>query len=995
MNNLREGERRYVTVLFSDMKGFTSLSEKMDPEEMDALMDEVFSAFESVVLRFDGVVEKYIGDALVAVFGAPSIHEDDPARAVNAALDFQSELRHLNRMLRRRDVEVTFRTGINTGLVTTGKRGQFEVVTGHTMSVASRLEAAAPPAGVLVSESTKEKCESEFLFSESIAVKPRGADEAVTAYTVLGRNTDPFHRDQIFVDRADHLSRMTKRYLRHDPSATDGFYVLGPAGIGKTALVTKFIERIRTYPDFNSAVLHAKARPYRRTSFSVIRDLIVNYLNIENTRDTEALRQRLVERLEVEDRSAREFAALLSGAHASHIDNQAFILLYAVLKHVLKKHEPSPYPVLIFIDNASFIERQSRDFFQFFLKNADIKPFFIFTDRRADEVIGDLFRECERIVVDPLAPEDAAEYLERLRPDLSDEDVKQVIQNRARGNPLFIREYARSAGPGTTVPTTIQNILLTSIDSYSHAYRDLLKKLSVFFVSFSKDDAIFLQERTDGDPSIISDAVSLFIRDGLIVEEEGIYAFSHDLLKQALYNSILNYNKRILHRLIAERMQQGEHPHTFRLLDHLFRAEEFATAREILEAVPDLPINPDYLPYLDTLIEQTDESDTANTILYLFMRSAILFNNGLTEQSDTALKEILAIALRSRESAYLARAFHILCAFNMKSYSFHKASFCGRKAIEYYRESTQSPSRFQNMQNILGIVSLSEALRNNVTEAKRCLEEAAKLESVNELGLVNNWAELYLLLGRYAEAAEALAPYEQVDDRDSVAGHWLSSSFLRILALWHMCEFEPLKGAVRILQDHEPRNYANLSQVYAYLAVACRMTGEGAKTAGYLQQAEFLSLQTNSDFDRVDTLRTLAESRLILERYDEAQAAAEEGVAMALQNTAYYPGFTLLLILVELADHRGNESEARFFLREATFLLESRTALRNRDQMLYHYFAAKLGVDDHAEEHRRAARALMDQERENVGGEERFRRLMALRCFPEISHALAESIQRS
>lgn len=992
MNNLREGERRYVTVLFSDMKGFTRLSETMDPEEMDSLMDQVFGAFESVVVRFDGVVEKYIGDALVAVFGAPNIHEDDPARAVNAALDFQSELRHLNRMLRRRDVELTFRTGINTGLVTTGKRGQFEVVTGHTMSVASRLEASAPTAGVLVAEATKEKCESEFVFSEPICIQPRGAEGEITAYRVLGRNTDPFHREQTFVDRADALAAMTKRYLRHDPSRTDGFYVVGPAGIGKTALVMKFIEKVRTYPDYSSAVLHAKARPYRRMSFSVIRDLILNYLSIENTRDTEAVREQLVRGLEIDESTAREFASLLSGDQTPWIDNQAFVLLYAVLKHILKKHEASPYPVLIFIDNASYIERQSRDFFQFFLKNADAKPFFLFTDRRSDSRIGELFHECERIALPPLGHDDAREYLEALRPDLTDESVKGSILNRARGNPLFIREYARSAGPGASVPTTIQNILLTSIDAYPLQYRDLLKKLSVFFVSFSMADAQFLQERTEADPDLVADALSYFLREGLIVEERGIYSFSHDLLKQALYNSILNYNKKILHRLVAERMQETEHPHTLRLLDHLVRAEELGRAREVLEHVPDLAINPDYLGYLDTLLAHSDPSDTGARILFLFMKSAILYNNGLTEQSDTILREIVGIALATKESTYLARAYHIICAFNMKSYSFHKAAFCGRKAVSYYRESTGMESRYQNMQNVLGIISLSEALRNNDSEARRCLEEASELDQVNELGIVNNWAELYVLRGQYRKAIEVLAPYETMDDRDTVSGHWLTAAFLRVLAMWHACDFKGVVRATQLVYEQEPRNSANLSQVYAYLAVACAHTGAAEKTAGYLQQAEFYSLQTHNDYDRVDTLRTLAEARLILGRREEARAAAEEGLAIALQNTAYYPGFTLLLILIELAEE---ETEARFFLKEATTLVENRIALRNRDRMLYHYFMSALEVDAHRPEHRNAAFELMVQERENIDDDGQFEILMTLRCFAEVRRVLDATARHS
>ena len=119
--NLRAGERRNVTVLFADMQGFTSLSERMDPEEMDGLMTRIYGAFESIVKRYDGTVEKYIGDALVAVFGVPTLHEDDPARAISAAIDYLAESAVLNET--RHGDAIAFRVGVNTGLITTGRRG--------------------------------------------------------------------------------------------------------------------------------------------------------------------------------------------------------------------------------------------------------------------------------------------------------------------------------------------------------------------------------------------------------------------------------------------------------------------------------------------------------------------------------------------------------------------------------------------------------------------------------------------------------------------------------------------------------------------------------------------------------------------------------------------------------------------------------------------------------------------------------------------------------
>ncbi|MFW6214270.1 MAG: adenylate/guanylate cyclase domain-containing protein, partial [Spirochaetota bacterium] len=174
--NLKRGERRNVTVLFADMKGFTGLSEQMDPEEMDALMSRVFGIYESIIKSYGGTVEKYIGDALVAVFGVPELHEDDASRAVNASLDFLEQIDALNRRgSHRRDIE--FRVGIHTGLITTGKRGEHEVVTGHAMAVASRLQSGADPGTILVSEATRRNVAHDFTFGPGRQVEVRGEAE--------------------------------------------------------------------------------------------------------------------------------------------------------------------------------------------------------------------------------------------------------------------------------------------------------------------------------------------------------------------------------------------------------------------------------------------------------------------------------------------------------------------------------------------------------------------------------------------------------------------------------------------------------------------------------------------------------------------------------------------------------------------------------------------------------------------------------------------------
>ncbi len=990
--DFRTGERRTATILFADMKDFTALSETMDPEEMDGLMNALFSTFEAIIRRHDGVVEKYIGDALVAVFGAATIHEDDPARAVNAALDFLDEIRHLNRSFKSPNMRLSFRTGIHTGLIATGKRGRFDVVTGHAMNVASRLEEEAAPDSIYVSSATRDKCADDFLFSSPTKLEIRGSEEPVVAFSVTGRNTHPLTDSTVYIGREELLSELMRAYLRHDPADVAGFFVTGEAGVGKTALLTRFIDRAQRLPQFDSAILYARAQRYRNLPFAAITDLIANYLGLNASDEEQRIVARIAAKLEVPQASAEEFAALLTGNRPKSAEAPVFVHLYAIAESILDRHQSSPYPSLLFIDNAGYVDGQSRDFFQFFLKNAGRRPFFVLADRTVGPTMAGLFKGLVSMQVPPLAREQAAEFVHSLWPGAHDEVTLQTILANSAGNPLFIREYVRYARENrdvSSLPATIQTIFLASIDSYQAGVRDILKKLSVFVQSFTRDDAIYIQENTDGDPEIVDNAIAFLVAEGIIMQEgrplqnRGEYAFKHDLFKKALYNSLLNFNKRILHRLVANRMREAGNPHTVRLIYHLTRAEEYQEAKNVLINAHDRSVNMDYLRYIDILLGKCGEDDYDTRIQYLFSKSAILFNNGNTEDADQILKEILRIAVEKKNINYMASAYHLLTAYNMKSYSFQKAYFCGKKALSYYDRSETSGFRLASQANVIKIMSLTELLRNNLDESSRLIELLSDEKNAQYMNTIEARAERFLLTGEYRRAADIL---EFAIQRlgDEVDDHWLSVHALAALANWHLCDFERTKAAIRTLLSTRSQHYSNISQFHAQLAVSCRYTQEESEVASNIQQAEFYAYQIHNDFDLIDALRSLAVALLILGDTDKATGIAQQGITIGLRHSAYYPTFSLLMALAEIHYSRGELDDARFFLGEGSFTVELNPLLHNRDLMLYYYLKSRLGADELRIDFLEAAYGFLEHEKAELERPKLIGNFLALRCYGEI-----------
>ena len=232
------GERRQITALFADISGFTELTGRADAEEVHLLLNRFFSVVDSVVSEYGGTIDKHIGDAVMAIFGAPIAHKDDPERALRAALEIHGRVARLEPPLQ-------VHVGIASGQVVASRTGSAThseyTVTGDSVNLASRLTDLAGPGETLVSDALRQSVGVRFAGENLGEVKVEGIDEAVTLWRLEDLTVEPTEYDHAFVGRERELSQLAA-VLGHCLATGKGETVIirGEAGIGKTRLVREF-----------------------------------------------------------------------------------------------------------------------------------------------------------------------------------------------------------------------------------------------------------------------------------------------------------------------------------------------------------------------------------------------------------------------------------------------------------------------------------------------------------------------------------------------------------------------------------------------------------------------------------------------------------------------------------------------------------------------------------------------------------------------------------
>ena len=433
--------RKVVTVVFSDVTGSTALGEQLDPESLRRVMGRYFDEMQTVVESHEGTVEKFIGDAVMAVFGVPVLHEDDALRAVRAATEMRERLAALNEELERDwGVTIAVRTGVNTGEVVAGDGSEGQrFATGDAVNVAKRFEEAAPAGEILLGETTYR------LVRDAVEVEPteplglKGKSEAVRAYRLVTLAGDLPGRarrlDSPMVGRGRELAALEQAYQRAvGERACLLFTVLGAAGVGKSRLIAEFLARVGG----EATVMRGRCLPYGEgiTYWPLAEALRGHY-----GEDPLAAIERVLSGDEAPLIAERIAAAIdLGGSAGAPPDETAWAL------RRLFEAEGRTRPLVALFDDLQWAEPTFLDLVEHLADWAREAPILLiclarpeFLDERPSWGGGKF--NATSVLLERLSDGESAELVTNLlgRAQL-DETVRDRIMSAAEGNPLFVEE---------------------------------------------------------------------------------------------------------------------------------------------------------------------------------------------------------------------------------------------------------------------------------------------------------------------------------------------------------------------------------------------------------------------------------------------------------------------------------------------------------------------------------------------------------------------------
>ena len=887
--------------MFTDVSGFTAMSERLDPEEVHAIMDRAFEVILDAVHAYEGTINQFLGDGVMALFGAPIAHEDHAGRALRAALTIQQKLEPLRADVQRtHGREFRMRIGINTGPVVVGAIGRDlrmdYTAVGDTVNLAARLMSVAQPGQVVLSRRTKALCEGYFVFDDLGTFTLKGKTEPVQGYALQreigGRTRLEVSRDRgltPLVGREREIGALVDVYRR----ATEGHggvaLVSGEPGVGKSRLLYEFLAVSEgALPLEASCVAYGRAIPYRP-----ILDLVRSHLGLLEEMTADEVRWRAAKALlavGIED----EDSAIVLGHFLGVPAPDAFLQrlagaqikerTFAVLRELLVRASESANIVLV-IENIHWIDAVSEELLIHVAAHVPKHRIVLLLTTRPGAEPSPLAELAEPKLM--LGGLDAGD-LRRMVGRLTDaqtvaEDLFGILMEKSAGNPLYVEEIIRQLletdgvaifdgevrlrSAAVTVPETIHDIIAARIDRVADELKQVLQGAAVIGRRFG----VSLLSRVLG-------AQAALIRQRLVElhrldfifpaaeDPEPMYSFKHALTQDVVYDSVLERRRRGYHVAAATGLEElypaNQDPVVELIAYHFQRGQVWDKAASYLrqaavkaqarwahrEAVTSLEAALEALGHLP----ETSETKVQGVDVRLALRGS-LYPLGEFEKMLTYLREAEAMAGAVSDERRLALVYIHTAEYLRQTGQFTDARTLAEKALALGEHLQDVPVQSYAGQ-YFGLACHALGDFRRASELLRVVTQAPQPEGWRgALGMVASW-----------------------DAHQAITNAW----FARCLA--ELGEFEEgIAAGRRAVALAEGLNHPySLTAACMGLGYIELVKGDLDAAGAVLERARSIAVEANLTLLRPQATRLLGNVYLLAERIDEGvalvRAAADE-----------------------------------------------------------------------------------------------------------------------
>ena len=583
------GERKHVTALFSDLSGYTLLSEKLDPEEIKEIMGRIFSRISEVITKYEGFIEKNVGDAVLALFGVITSHEDDPLRAIRAASEIHRQIASMGTGYKEKFGQpLLMHTGINTDLVITGEvdqeKGTHSVI-GDAINIAARISALAKPDEILVSKNTYNRAEGYFNFQKLQPAKIKGKSTPVQVYKFLADKETPSKIHRLSGLRADLIGRNAEsaqlqsalqRLKRGEGSV---LAICGEAGTGKSRLIEEFKANIDSE---EIQWIEGYAYSYNQNiPYYLFIDLFNRAWKIEEGDNPDLVKTKIETHCRRLSRNIEELIPYIGSLYSlkypeiDGVNPEIWKLrLHDAMQRTIEAFSKQAHTIMC-LEDIHWADPSSIDLFRFLIMTVSKPMLFIYVYRppfslfakEQEENIGNRYRSIQLKDLSKLEAEDMIESL--LGSRTIPHELRQFISKKVEGNPFYLEEVINTLidsgalvrGDGrwritrsisdSDAPPTVQGIISARLDRLDNKSKRVLQEAAVIGRVFLY---VILKQITKLEINIDQylhrlEQTGIIHRKYLTPDLE--YVFKHALTHEVVYRGLLRKNRQVIHERIA------------------------------------------------------------------------------------------------------------------------------------------------------------------------------------------------------------------------------------------------------------------------------------------------------------------------------------------------------------------------------------------------------------------------------------------------------------